>query len=447
MLLTPPGLLITIGLAASSLPAFSADFSLDVQDGFSALTLASVSSARVAANRENLRLFHSNYRPAGRFVRKGQKIMVTVQGDQSIVIGIGLFDAHKNFNGGGSAAIQHQTVLPGTPKEVTAIQDGLVYVINHSGKPLHVSVAGGEPIPTLVRDQTSKSAFDAQMARWPKSPFAILVGERVFVDFQYPIVSGNLAKATSQRIADWDNTVNLTNTLYGLSVNGKGDQAKSNNLIHISNPDTGVGSASAVNYHLTFQNSSGAGATLLTREAGRNWALSHEIGHTYQSPQYNWGGMTEVTVNISSVFIQERLTGSNQFDSAELGKALAKFRTTPVGKRNFASASNVFLKTLMFDQLRRAFGEHFYPRLSVLYRQLHRDGLKLPTDAAKQQRFILSASQVADRDLQPFFDAWGLRMDAATRAELSKRPPLKVAIWDNQNRATDVVEYVLPPLP
>ncbi|PQP78133.1 hypothetical protein C6B38_07985 [Spiroplasma sp. ChiS] len=55
-----------------------------------------------------------------------------------------------------------------------------------------------------------------------------------------------------------------------------------------------------------FHNSANAGKDLFLNPLNDQWGLWHETGHTYQTEQYKWTDLTEVTVNISALFIQEK---------------------------------------------------------------------------------------------------------------------------------------------
>lgn len=418
---------------------------VDVEDGHSTVVALPWGVPRAEADRENRWFAHSNLQPAGRFVRQGQRLGVTVSGPHAAVISIGLFGVYKDLNGGvAQPSFTNQTVPPDLPTWVTASIDGLVYVKNEGSQPLEVTIEGGEPIPTFVGGVTTKANFDAQMARWPQAPFATFIGEHIFADIQYHWVRDNLPSVTAERIAGWDQAVTLTNEVYGLSATASGLDRKSSNRIHITNPDTGPGAASAGNYRLTFHGT--GGAVLLQREADALWGLWHEIGHSYQTPHYRWAGLTEVTVNLSSMALEERLTGENRLDtSGYRAKRVAYFGLDPA-QRNFDTQTDVWFKLLMFDQLRRSFGEAFYPRLSARYRQLRNDGVNPSNDEEKRQLFALTVGQVADRNMTPFFEQWGIALDSSTRAGLARLPALGHPIWNNHDRRTDVVENALPPL-
>jgi len=84
------------------------------------------------------------------------------------------------------------------------------------------------------------------------------------------------------------------------------------------------------------------------------------------------------------------------------------------------------MKLGMFWQLRMAFGEDFYPRLHRYYRENRRH---FENDEAKVQHFVKTASLIAGKNLEPFFNAWGLPMTEETLQTIRKYAPLEEKIW------------------
>ncbi|MBH8622814.1 M60 family metallopeptidase [Spiroplasma sp. hyd1] len=187
-----------------------------------------------------------------------------------------------------------------------------------------------------------------------------------------------------------------------MNPNYSGIAKKHQQYIHIANPDTGAGYASATNYHITFQNDTSAGADLFTSTSNNQWGLWHEIGHTYQTPQYQWNGLTEVTVNISALYVQQKLFNANRLDTpSQITKIKDHFAQSDQ-QRNFDDISDLFTKLAMFWQLQMAFGNNFYPTLSQYYRLLPFSD-NPGTNVEKQQLFIEMTSQVSNCNLAPFF--------------------------------------------
>ncbi|MER8712516.1 M60 family metallopeptidase [Mesorhizobium sp. M0228] len=91
-------------------------------------------------------------------------------------------------------------------------------------------------------------------------------------------------------------------------------------------------------------------------------------------------------------------------------------------KNKCASADDddeLWVRLVMFDQLRRGLGEDFYPKLHRYYREHPLDDAN-KQDAVKVQTFILRASTVANQDLTRFFSDWGLHIEQETADRLKR---------------------------
>ncbi|MFJ4158610.1 M60 family metallopeptidase [Microbacterium testaceum] len=196
---------------------------------------------------------------------------------------------------------------------------------------------------------------------------------------------------------------------------------------------------------MCFQVDTGASETLLTDTD--SWGIWHEVGHTFQAPAYRWSGLMEVTVNISALALQHRLTGQNRLDDeADRKDRAAQYLQRPLAERDHAqlTAEDPFLGLYLFEQLRRSFGDGFYPALNQAYRVRRIRGLSMPEpDQDKKDLFAEIASRVADRDLGPFFTQWGVPVSASVLSSLSSYPALQNPIWEAVDSHDAVVERVV----
>ncbi|MBT1672672.1 M60 family metallopeptidase [Curtobacterium flaccumfaciens] len=401
--------------------------------------------AETERRREGRSYRHSDLQPASRFAPKGTEIEVTLpQGAPAMQLGIGLYGNYGAYNEGSAVGIKTFPVTEGTTT-VTAPVDGLVYLIDRSPSGSHdVTVRGGEALPVFIRDTTSNDEFARDRAAHPDASFVTLIGDRTFAEPPSGVFY-RIPDDITARVALWDRVVALTNDHFGLLDDAVGLARKSPQRLHITTPDTGGAYASAGNDRITMPLKSGAASELLAAAPRDMWGFWHEVGHTYQTPAYNWAGMGEVVVNASVLDVQHAISGENRLDRQNAAD-VAAFFAKPLDERTYHS-QNGWVKILMFDQLRRGFGEHFYPRLN----QSLRTGLALaevstPDNGdSKHQLFARTAAAIADRDLRPFFAEWGFPLSAETSAALAELPPLTTDIWENRTSATDRLDHDLDP--
>jgi len=386
---------------------------------------------------ENRGFAHSDLQPTGRHVSRGEVIDVVANPDAPATLSliIGARGPWRSFNTGQSTDLQTVSLARGE-QSVTAAQDGIVFVRNTSPDTAgELTVSGGSPHPVWVKDRTTPTEFADQLAAWTSAPVVSLVGERAFVDVQRRVVDDLASRGVSWDPADvvlrLDRVLSYTCDVYGLTFAAVGVARKYPGRAYFSGADSGAGWAFATNQWLCFQVDTGASETLLTTPD--NWGTWHEVGHTFQTPAYTWSGLGEVTVNISSLALQQRLTGEHRLDQwTEAKDRITRYFSQAIGDRSFAQLTDEdpFYPLFLFDQLRQSFGEGFYPAVSQAYRVRRIRGLTMPsTDQDKKDLFAQIASQVADRDLGPFFTAWGVPITASVLSSLQTYPALQNQIW------------------
>ncbi|BAJ73398.1 hypothetical protein MTES_0434 [Microbacterium testaceum StLB037] len=386
---------------------------------------------------ENRGFAHSDLQPTGRHVSRGEVIDVVVDADAPATLSlfIGARGPWRGFNSGQTTDLQTVSLSRGQ-QSVAAAQDGIVFVRNTSSETAaEVSLSGGSPHPVWVKNRTTATEFADQLAAWTSAPVVSLVGDRVVVDVQRRVVDDLGTRGVSWDPADvvlrLDRVLSYTCDVYGLTYAAVGIAHKYPGRVYFSGPDSGAGWAFATNQWLCFQVDTGASEALLTTPD--NWGTWHEVGHTFQTPAYTWSGLGEVTVNISSLALQQRLTGEHRLDQwPEAKDRITRYFSQAVGDRSFSQLTDEdpFYPLFLFDQLRQSFGEGFYPAVSQAYRVRRIRGLAMPsTDQEKKDLFAQIASQVADRDLGPFFTAWGVPIAASVLSSLGTYPALQNQIW------------------
>lgn len=393
---------------------------------------------------ENRGLRHSELMPTGRFVQSGDVLSVTVGAGyhESLYLGVGLKGIFNDFNGGVDVGVKELKLQTGA-QSIVAPVSGMVYVINRSGSVASVvSVEGGNPAPLFEQGKTTQQQWQDMLVDRAGSPFVEIVSDRTFLTVQRTLAMQDM-KQEPAAFADYLNKVmTFTDATYGLKMDSTGVAHKYGQRIHLSTPDKGPGGAYAANTYLGFNVDTNAAKNLLKGATDQQWALWHEVGHTYQTQDYTWKGLGEVVVNISSFVVQEKLGYTNRMLVDQAQKIPAHFARVQ-GGATYDAETDLFVKAAMFEQLRWAYGDNFYPRLSQLYRVQRLQGQAIaPDDEIKRQRFMVNASQTAGRDLSAFFLRWGLQPSAETRAKIATLPTLTVPIWDNLLRGEEHVADV-----
>jgi hypothetical protein len=169
-----------------------------------------------------------------------------------------------------------------------------------------------------------------------------------------------------------------------------------------------------------------------------SWGFYHEMGHNFQQADWTFDGTGEVTNNIFSVYGNEMLNGltPETYGDAHPNLAPAKMREE-IGKYVAAGAQfsewkeNPFLALSMYMQLRIAFGWEPFKHVFAEYRALGRDEHP-KTDLDKRDQWMIRFSHAVNKNLGPFFQAWGVPTSDAARQSIADLPAWMPADWPSK---------------
>jgi len=164
---------------------------------------------------------------------------------------------------------------------------------------------------------------------------------------------------------------------------------------------------------------------LVTKAHGGVWGLFHEMGHNHQSPDWTYSGTVEVTCNLFTLFVFDRACGipPRSHDNLTLERRKRSIATYRAEGASFEKwQRDPFLALIMYVQLQEAFGWETFQSVFAAYRIL--PAKERPrTDAEKRDQWMVRFSRAVERDLGPFFTAWGVPTSKAARASIEHLPP------------------------
>lgn len=160
------------------------------------------------------------------------------------------------------------------------------------------------------------------------------------------------------------------------------------------------------------------------RAKKENWGPAHELGHQMQTiPGFKWHGMTEVTNNVHSLWIQTSWGSPSRIQTDDMtneggfkNRYDKAYNFAFIEKKPYQLIPDVFCRLVPLWQLQLYFSnvlgyEDFYKDLYELIRQEAAKGIDdegFP--GAIQTEFIRRASKVSGYDLTGFFEAWGFNI-------------------------------------
>ena len=154
-----------------------------------------------------------------------------------------------------------------------------------------------------------------------------------------------------------------------------------------------------------------------------NWGFFHELGHNHQCSAWTFTGQTEVTCNLFSLYVMEKLvgkpTGRGHPAMEKLDELLAK---------RFAAEPNMgpFEQLATFVVLIRAHG--WGPLRETLRSYAAEAAPNGSTKEQLQDIFVRRYGKAAKADVSGYFEKMGYRVEATTKSALKGFPAFKPAL-------------------
>ena len=164
---------------------------------------------------------------------------------------------------------------------------------------------------------------------------------------------------------------------------------------------------------------------IISNRHGGVWGLFHEIGHNHQNYDWTFRGTGEVTVNLFSLYIMDKVCDVPDKGHPSITKRARKRNT----ERYFADGCDYekwkrdpFLALCMYMQLQEAFGWEPFTKVFKEYRALTQEQ-RPQSDDEKRDQWMVRMSRAVGRNLGPFFQAWAVPTTDEARASIAVLPP------------------------
>lgn len=153
------------------------------------------------------------------------------------------------------------------------------------------------------------------------------------------------------------------------------------------------------------------------------WGFHHEIGHNHQRGPFTFEGTGEVTNNVLGMYVYEAvlkkdwLIGHPAISPERRRENLVKIKQA--ADKWALWKSDPFLALHTYIQLVQAFGWESWR--AYLHSFANAEFGPLPqSDQEKRDQFLIRYSKIVNRNLGPFFEAWGIPVSPQARDAVSK---------------------------
>jgi hypothetical protein len=396
--------------------------------------LKSMTDGNIEANRTH-RMILCDYQPSGLYVRRGEKITFNVSNlnqnyNLSSMIGFKPMWGNRNRT--------QENNLRNGANTVTAIQDGIISFIfvkrqGYDTSPItvNVKVTGGKAFPLYKLNRSNLLNWQNDLKIMTDAPFVQLVSDKVLITIPYkdylkrPIRNLAASFQTIHQVIDWEDE------LAGFD-NSSPENMRTNNRINYlidlySTPKEAESYYMyASNYFIGMKRDNYAD---LTEKLDREWGIWHETGHTHQQNSWTWGSIGEISVNLFSLYVQEKFglpTRLNTIESGERETTFNKARKYIANPNknylleNEADYNELFSKLVMFHQLKSVYGWDSIKKLHQYFRKQPFVYNENETDQDQANKFVYAMCLITKNNLVPFFKKWGLNVDSVTAAKIKR---------------------------
>lgn len=361
---------------------------------------------------DNLRL--SDQQPFGRYVKRGDYVEINTEGlTDNIVFGVTVGFRPM----WGQSSDQQLVMMDNGQVRFRAEQDGPLFFKlvaygdkTNAHKHVKVNVSGAMPLPLYVEGQTTTEEWKQQLSAYADAPFVQLLSKHSMITL--PMADHKRQPITDPRssLAAIDKIIEMEDELAGFDSKMPRDEpsplrrhflvdfiASKDEPFYMYATDEIIGLRSDNFTDLTDP-----------VQLHKSWGIWHELGHTYQQNSWTWDGIEEVSVNLFSLYIQEKLGQPSRLSIADENGISPRQEAVDYVKNggvDFMSPEDPFVKLVMFEQLKDNYGWELFTKTFRHFREYPQHGTN------KQQAadsFVKAMCQFSGNDLRPYFNKWGL---------------------------------------
>lgn len=382
----------------------------------------------------------ADYSPAGIYVKKGESISIEASGlnqfSEDFLILIGEPNAYwgtKKENN------PDEFVLKNGTYKFTATRNGLLY-FNYTNHPfqyyINKTVAlkitqGGTSSPLFICNKTTNSDWSSQLKS--TSPFVQFISNQAIITIKKSTYNKQNDVDINKTFRVLHDVLDFSNDLAGFDNSSFVNTVSPLRTCYIEDDVTADATYKdgvymyAGDIFVGMQPNS-VGDLINDEQLIKQWAIWHETGHLFQMDDWTWDDMSEVTVNLYSLNVQEKFGNQSRiYDiDEETGKSIAnnaKQFLKNTNKKFVVEGSTYdmnFICLVMFEQLRKFFGNEFYIKLNQYYRKNPLTLSQVQDQNIIMQDFMFNSCKISKTNLTVFFQKWGLSISESNAVRIKK---------------------------
>ena len=347
--------------------------------------------------------------PTGISVSQGEDLVVFVGETKGYSLSIKVQDLNKP-NGDGYNNASFYSLAEGMNK-LKMKNKGLVYVFYHTpdykiASPVKIHFATGQ-INGYYDSQKHRPSDWTRLLNAATDSYFDVLGEYAHLTFPTEDFKTYAANNGPDLIAAYDDLVRLEQEFIGLMKYNRHPVNRA--YFHVVYTSYMYATSYRTCYHVSTSN------TILKVSALKSepWGPAHELGHINQTrPGFKWLGMTEVSNNVYSLYVQTQWGNPSRLEAEEMGRFNNRYEkayyNSFVNHMPHPGEDDVFCKLVSLWQLQLYLADAC--GYTDFYKDFHeqiRINPDKPTAGEQQLEFVKTVCEVAEKDLTDFFIKWG----------------------------------------
>ena len=358
----------------------------------------------------------------GLYAAAGETIQVTVPAavaDKGFAVRIGCHsDTLYHLDEWKRAPDITKSVALATAETKTASAFGGLIYIEVPGRAagadtFSATVKGGVPAPLFMLGKDDDAKWNGEIKKRP-APWAELACDKMIVTC--PTEVAHTINNPTQLMQFWKAVVEAQDDV----TNQTAERKRPERIVSDVQISAGYMHSG---YPIMVPTSAAPEMVTFTRLKFPGWGFYHEIGHNHQRGDFTFDGTGEVTNNVIGMYCYEAvlkkdwlmghpgITEDARKDHIKKIKASsAKFATWK---------SDPFLALTLYIQLVQEFGWESWRKYLYSFAD-DSFGPAPKTDDEKRDQFLVRYSKIANKNLGPLFDAWGIIVTSSAKTEAAK---------------------------
>jgi Peptidase M60, enhancin and enhancin-like/N-terminal domain of M60-like peptidases len=306
-------------------------------------------------------------------------------------------------------------LVTATTKTASAF-GGLIYIeVPGRAKddaPFTATIQNGVPAPLFVLGQDDDAKW--KEIRLRPAPWAEMTCDKLIISF--PSEVGLLVNNPTELMTFWKKVVEAQDDI----TNQTAERKRPERIVADVQISAGYMHSG---YPIMIPTSAAPEMMTFGKLKFPGWGFYHEIGHNHQRGDFTFDGTGEVTNNVIGMYCyhevlkKDWLIGHPAITEEERKENVKKIKKSANKWQEWKSSP--FLALTTYIQLIQEFGWESWRK----YLYSFDDATFGPApkgDDERRDQFLVRYSKITNKNLGPFFDAWGIPVSSSAKAEVSK---------------------------